>query len=256
MRNILLYSGGPDSFIALRKLQRTYPVVETVHFNLRVRYGRQEKYAISQTAPMTTIDESLRSLGDLEDGSAYIPFRNVHLVFGVAKYFAEGDKGIVWLVVQKDEMELEDRSPAFFEGINFLFRGMRLPIDVRTPFIDIDKTAMVGSYIAEGGDPEELKKTWSCYRPVSTCDEQQREITDYVGCGDCPACLRRFIAFSVNGINEKYAVDPVKSETASAYRIRARERRYSAQRCQRILEALGEHDPDRTRYKGAGRALR
>lgn len=255
MKNILLYSGGPDSFIALRRLW-SLGNLTTLYFDLGVRYGAQEKYAITQTAPQTIIDTSLKSLGSTEREDAYVPYRNAHFILGAAKCLEEREKACIYLVVQKDEMALADRSERFLLDISCLLRGMGLNVDVQTPFRGMDKTAMVGMYLHEGGDPADLKRTWSCYRPYPTCDEQQREISDYVGCGDCPACIRRFIAFSVNGVNEEYGTDPIASETASAYRLRAKKKQYSDQRCQRILEALGEDEPDRTRYKGADRALR
>ena len=235
-RHVVLYSGGLDSFLTLQYIRKGVSPkhLETVFFWLGHCYGEQELYHAAATHPEMVIDNSLESLGGLSDESAFIPARNAHLVLGALKYFPRmspetaGERGIVWLTVQKDEMSLEDRSISFLDRMSSLATWLsQRVVTVATPWADCDKTDMVRWYLDNNGSVDALTSTWSCY--VGRGD---------MHCGDCPACIRRYIAFSLNHVSENYWQSPKGSRTARRYVEAARKGEYSLQRCERILKAL------------------
>lgn len=81
-------------------------------------------------------------------------------------------------------MSIEDRSPEFFDAMSDLLQVLLGPVNLEiiTPWRETDKTAMVQAYLGMGGTKEELLGTWSCYKNGGR------------QCGDCPACIRRYIA--------------------------------------------------------------
>jgi 7-cyano-7-deazaguanine synthase in queuosine biosynthesis len=168
----------------------------------------------------------LRGLGDNEDSTAYIHHRNAYLCLAASQYLT-GD-GTIYLTVQKDELDASDRTQDFLDKMSFLLSSLSgRQIAVVTPWATTDKTGMVQWYLENGGSKDFLKATWSCYSPVNS-----------IPCGNCPACFRRWVAYTLNGIKEDYAQDPSRSLTAGVYEKRALSGEYSDFRCHRILDAL------------------
>jgi len=172
-------------------------------------------------------------MGAWEERDAHIFARNSILLTGMARYVT--GPATVYLSVQKDELSLADRQPIFMDAMTQLFGVLGLEVDVVSLWLHHDKTAMVKRFVATGGVIPRLLATWSCYQPVG-------KDRDAVHCGNCPACIRRYIAFTL-GIGEdatRYAVPPKSSETFSYYISRARAGAYSESRCKRILEVANE----------------
>jgi len=241
MRHLVLYSGGPDSLITYHKvvtdLAKEGDEVDTIYFDLRHRYSKQERLAIDRTLPNTVKETALWGLGTWEDDDAYIHHRNAFLILGASKYIEEKPiqsylDGRIWLTVQKDEMSIPDRDPMFFMRMEEVLLKLNQRVKIATPWEDYDKTDMVNWYVNNGGDLEMLKDTWSCYTPVMYFENE------FTPCGDCPACFRRAVAFRLNHIVERYAIHPFRSRTAEKYKVRAENGEYSADRAARILEAL------------------
>lgn len=231
MKHVVLYSGGPDSLITLAKVRKVYgdPAVVPVYCNLGHRYLASEQEAIAYTEPKTVMLDELQGLGKSEEADAFIPGRNAHLCLLAAKLL-DGGRGTVWLTVQKDETSLNDRSPVFLGLMSTLLSVLYPGASVATPWADSDKTEMVKWYLDAGHSVERLLNTWSCYHgryPIQ--------------CGNCSACVRRFIAFSLNGLEEhSYEQDPRESPVGKDYVDRARRGAYSPERNTRILSALGD----------------
>jgi len=184
MVEILLYSGGMDSYIAWHFL--SYP--PTMFVRLGHRYEKMEFDAAYNTIPETFFTKRY-PLGEFEQPDAYIPMRN--LLLAMVAVGRGADK--VWLVVQKDEMSIADRSEEFFDSVSkFLSFLVGRQVEVDTPFRSMDKTDMVRWYVENGKDVAELKRTIGCYNPT------------WGHCGDCPACFRRFVAFKNNGLDPGY----------------------------------------------------
>jgi len=216
MRHLVLYSGGPDSLITYHKvvtdLAKEGDEVDTIYFDLRHRYSKQERLAIERTLPNTIRETVLYGLGMWEDTEAYIHHRNAFLILGASKHLGQGDQsshldGRLWLTVQKDEMSIPDRDPMFLSKMEEVLLKLNQRVKIATPWEDYDKTDMVNWYVSNGGDIGLLGKTWSCYSPVQSVVEIFGD-GGWIPCGDCPACFRRAVAFKLNGIEEHYAQDP------------------------------------------------
>lgn len=236
VEHIVLFSGGVDSLITLRYAQSISrgmnDCVTPVYCRLGHRYEAEELKAVMDISRGgINIDKSLSGLGSIEDSKANIPGRNGHLILAALRHSFEffGSEVYIWITVQKDELSIPDRSPEFLDQMSrvcSVLSGRR--VTVRTPWRDLDKTDMVRWYIERAYSEDDLRKTWACYWPSAGGDQ----------CGNCPACIRRYIAFSLNGIHEGYLQDPKTSMTARMYVQKAKEGVYSKERCRRILEAL------------------
>lgn len=236
VEHIVLFSGGVDSLITLKYAQsisrEMMDCVTPVYCCLGHRYEAEElKTVVEISKGRINIDKSLSGLGSIEDSQANIPGRNGHLILAALRYSLEYFNGevYIWLTVQKDELSIPDRSPEFLDRMSkvcSVLAGKR--VTVRTPWGGMDKTDMVRWYLERAYSEEDLRKTWACYWPSAGGDQ----------CGNCPACIRRYIAFSLNGIHEGYLQDPKRSATAQVYIQKAKDGVYSKERCRRILEAL------------------
>lgn len=231
---VVLFSGGPDSFITYKYLQDRLGTNNkntlALYLNLNHRYLLEEVDAVRTCASLLGLSVAhsnvLRGLGDTEESDSYIHHRNAYLCLAASKYL-EGD-GLIFLTIQKDELSISDRTQDFLDKMSSLLYTLSGHyVAVATPWIDKDKTEMVSWFLESGGNPEDLKKTWSCYSPIN-----------HRQCGNCPACFRRWTSFILNGIKEEYMTDPANSLTAAVYEKKAVNREYSDSRCDRILSAL------------------
>lgn len=188
MKEVLLYSGGMDSYIAWHYLNKP----KTLFVNLKHRYNLKEVSAVKKTIPETIIFNGL-DLGKFEKSDADIPLRNLYLaMIAVSEGFEK-----IWLVVQKDETSIPDRTPEFFKSASEVLSELaEKEIIVDSPFMHMDKTDMTIWYKENVGDIEALDSTVGCYNE------------DYRHCGNCGACLRRWVAFSNAGIKPDYDLKP------------------------------------------------
>ena len=202
MKNlILLYSGGMDSLIGWEWLDRP----KTLYVDLGHKYREKELVAIQKTIPDTKIIEN-HVIGNYEKEDAEIPNRNLLLAMYAA---LEGADNIA-VIVQKDEMSIPDRSDVFFDATSDLLSLLNnRRIEVFSPFASMDKTDMVEWFLHRDLPVQPLLDTVGCYS-----DEDGH-------CGDCPACLRRFIAFKNNDVDPGYILtERIKSiyrENLSSY---------------------------------------
>lgn len=218
MKEILLFSGGIDSYIAWHYLH--YP--QTLYVNMFHKYYKQELRTVSTLIPSTIVKEL--NLSEFEELDANIPMRNLYLVMLAANMGY--DK--IALIVQKEEMSIADRSENFFSKASTILSFlMGTPIIVYTPFKYVDKTDMVAWYIENNLPVDQLKQTWACYSPINN-----------EPCGDCGACIRRLISFRLNKIEESWHEKALKSKCCKKYIERANEGYYSITRCNQIKEAL------------------
>lgn len=181
MKEVLLYSGGMDSLIAWHYLDKP----QTLYINLGHRYAQKERESILRLLPIPKILQS--SYGwYFEREDAHIPGRNLLLgMFAAAEGF---DK--IWLVAQKGEQNIPDRSPEFFKDTSrILSFHFERDIQFLNPFPDWYKHDMVKWYLDNGFSIEDLVyKSVSCYS------------ADWFQCGQCPSCWRKYVALKYNGI--------------------------------------------------------
>lgn len=241
MDRIVLYSGGPDSYITHFEVDRLFGKddrILPVHFRLNHSYGKLELQSVFSTVPETAVVEELRSLGEWEEEDAYLYHRNSFLCLAASKL---SEESTIYLSVQKDELSVPDRSPEFLEKMNELFEVLKINSRLESLWLEKDKTDMFAHYKEHGGRIEDLTNTWSCYHP-RTAETPLEHAT--VHCGDCPACLRRYIAFRCAFGQDLtvYNEDPFDSISAMDYYRAAEEGKYSKERCDRIFKALESRD--------------
>lgn len=211
MNTLLLYSGGMDSFIAWHYLGQP----STLYVDLGHLYRANEIGAIANTIPETK-RIVCHTVGRYEKQDAEIPLRNLFLSMFAALEGAEK----IWLIVQKDEMTVLDRTEKFlYSSSDMLTQLLGKSIIVDSPFKEMDKTEMVAWYLKNVGDIGALLLTVGCFY-------------ERMGhCGNCGACFRRFVAFKNNGISPGY----VLSEEIRKY-YRERLNKYSVERQERMRE--------------------
>jgi len=218
--SILLFSGGLDSYIGWKYLKEP----KTIYFALGHRYQKYELKAIKQTIPNTIIDSRL-SMADQEHPDAFIPLRNDLLIRMASLY----DNNI-WLVVQKGELELADRSPAFFlDTALSLSRLHEKHVTVSSPFFDITKTQMVEWYLENNYSVDDLLQTRSCY-----------SITK-LPCGACTACFRRWVSLEYCDIHEPMETNILKWSGTQDYIKKFQAGKYENERTDETLVVLKKY---------------
>jgi len=123
-------------------------------------------------------------LRGFEEPDANIPSRNSFFAHVGALY-----ADTVYLVCQRGEQTIPDRSPRFFEDISALLSYLHgWPKRVDPVFADTTKMDMVAWALSNGVPKEELLATYSCFS-----EEPGR-------CGRCKACLRTAVALDSSAI--------------------------------------------------------
>lgn len=234
--HVVLYSGGPDSFITHHSVKKAFGETDNViplYYCIPHVYGMQERMVVKRTLPHTVVLNDLSFLEEWEEQDSHIYARNVFLILAASRLYPNAK---IYLSVQKDELEIPDRKPITLAAVNSLLSMLDVSAKVTSLWFDKDKTDMVKHFVSTGGDLSKLYQTWSCYRPRFSPKNRQL----LIHCGDCPACIRRHIAFHL-GIGEDktpYFEDPKTSDMAKEYVIKAETGVYSSDRNARILEAL------------------
>jgi len=190
---VLLYSGGMDSY-ALRRLWK--PDV-TLYINLDTAYSEREIARLD--AGVTVID--CPTLRQFERPDKIIPLRNLFLVCFAAQF------GTRIAIGATAGDRVRDKDEKFAAATSKLLRYIwqpdhwttGKPIFVELPFKQYTKAQIVGAFIRDGGDPQELaSRSFSCYQPTEDGQE----------CGACKPCFRKWVAFKLNGIEIEPSARP------------------------------------------------
>jgi len=221
MSEVLLYSGGVDSFIAYWYLNR--PPVLFVDLGLKSNVLEKEAvWEASRKYSMNLTIVSLPLIWVPVMSEMELPCRNMYLVLA-GSHFADR----IWLIVQRGELNLSDRSPTFMvmasEMLTQLWNGTKK--EVCSPFVDRTKVEMVQWYVDNVGTVDELdQSTICCYRGK-------------VFCGECSACFRKWVALRLNGGGRQYDELIVKGGLLEQYTKRAEERdpKLGTERIEEIL---------------------
>lgn len=224
--DVLLYSGGLDSYIAYHYLKAQGINPTLLYVDLGHKYSLKEHAALNQTLPYmkgaVLHIEHMLNMNKFEAPDAFIPLRNSFLAH-IGSLYADN----VHIVVQKGEMNIPDRSKGFFEftshNLGYL---LGRDITVSTPFSTMTKVDMVKWYIEAGLPVEGLLATRSCYDTYST------------PCGSCGACFRRAVSMGLNGIEEQHLQDPWESDLAKQYLEKGQAGFYGEGRDEEILKAF------------------
>lgn len=195
--NVLLYSGGLDSYIAYRLLTRGANPKnwQRVYFDMETPYSWREISRLHDQG--VTIKTQLSSLGRLATSDGWVPQRNTLLVT-MAQAMWNADR--VALCGVRGEYS-RDKHPEFYRRMSRLLTytaGKR--VRVGSPFARMTKTQAVRAYINAGFPIKDLLETISCYAGEN----------DAYHCGRCASCFRRWVAFENNRIvkDEAWLVKP------------------------------------------------
>lgn len=200
-QQVLLYSGGMDSFIAAH----AYPGARLLYIDTGARYAAKELAHLPKVTPKhrpVVIDKRL-NLADVERDDLIVPARNLLLVT-IATYYGNdimlaataGDKS-----TDKDQV-FADKAAELLTHIydsHHFKQGHDSPVTVRLPYKEASKGQMVAEYLRQEGDPQALADTMSCYHPTLH------------HCGVCKACIRKWVALKRHGIHAlvPWATDPM-----------------------------------------------
>lgn len=197
-KRVLLFSGGMDSYIAAH----VWEPDELLYCALGHRYQQQELGAVARSGLRVTIDRRL-SLADLERDDGIIPLRNLYLL-SIASHYGT----TVGLAALSGEVN-PDKSQRFRRKLQTLLNVCYAAsywssgdkVSVVYPVGQHTKRELIALYLRTGGDWKDLiERTRSCYA------------TTPKPCGVCSACVKRYIAMALNGIDEPTENDVRESE--------------------------------------------
>lgn len=202
----LLYSGGLDSVLTTI-LHKDTPNVTLVHIsNLKTETNIREDtylpahFRLPAFYPFLSGKEfqeiRVYELDGLERPGGFVPLRN--LLFSVMAVMHDYDE--VWLCAVKGEGS-KDKSHTFFrEASNLCSFLLDKPIIIRSPVAGYTKTELVKHvFVDRNIDKSILRYIPSCYYPSATVTGR---------CGKCQACLRRWVATTLNNIYEPHDESP------------------------------------------------
>lgn len=196
-KQVLLYSGGMDSFITAH----AYPNAILLYIDTGARYAAKELKHIDRTMPHRAVHIDRRlSLVDVEREDLIVPARNLLLVT-IATYYGND---ILLAATAGDTSTDKDAEFAAMasEVLTHVYNSHHFPdygsVTVRLPYKDMSKGQMVSEYLRTGGFADLVASTVSCYHPT------------LLHCGLCKACIRKWVALKYNGIHNlvPWAEDP------------------------------------------------
>jgi len=227
-KKVILFSGGLDSFIGWHYLGKP----RAVYVDLNSRYSHKERTTVEKLAKLCSMELIIDKTLDIrpwEEPNANIQMRNMFLLM-IGTYYGNE----VYLIVQQGEMSIPDRTKQFFlnaqQLVNYLWEDKKRPIKFDSPFWYMTKADMVKWYLDQGLDPENLKRTVSCY----SSEGKQ--------CGQCSSCFRRWIAFEYNNIHEEYDNDITKYKKIPEYVKNMKAGKYDMKRTSQTKEVLKKYN--------------
>ena len=222
-KEILLYSAGADSFPAWHYLGQP----QALYFDVGHRYRDHEYRAIQSLRQKWGIDLVVSRELDLaawEPGDGIIPLRNAYFAM-----LASHRANMIWCVGVKGDHTADKSPEAFARMSEFITELAGREVRVDSPFWNLTKTEIVAWYLSQGLPVEDLLETFSCLNPG----------TSLLHCGQCSACLRRWISFTNNGISAAFATNPWEWERVHTYYMAAmRDGTYPQHRAAEFFAAL------------------
>lgn len=184
-----------------------------VYYPLRHRYQEVElevlerlERAVPGFSPVIRDPLPLRHL---ERPDAHIDYRNLLLV----SFEAANGASTVYLGAVKGESS-RDKSRRFLRDASRLLTYLeKRRVRVLAPGRRYTKAKLFRVFLRSCPDGERwLRITRSCYA-LAAYDER------VVGCGECMACFRRWVAMSLNGVEEDYLSPPWESALTTDVRL-------------------------------------
>lgn len=217
---VLLMSGGIDSLIAWYYLDKP----RAIYIPLCTPYSNKEQAALVKLKSMCdgladklTITQDI-NIGQFQYGEkAFIRHRNLILAAIASNY---GDN----IVIAGTEDDcVEDKSEIAFNKMTECLRAISPPGDlpsVTSPFWHMSKSDIIYWAMNNVHNSENIMRaSVSCY------DSKVNQ------CGLCPSCLRKAVAFTVNGLKIDFFENDVRtSPLISQYKQSLSSTRYTARR--------------------------
>lgn len=197
---VLLFSGGTDSFIAWKYLNKP----ACLYVDLNTTYSKAELVRVKELASKYSIDlivDNRLDLGDQEfkDTSGFVPHRNTFLIL-IASFYANR----IWYAGLGSDVVI-DKNPKYSLNLSqFLTEQLShraLSVVVDSPFWNYTKEDTIRILMNLVGKLEAKKwllDTFSCYSDTK------------LPCGKCQACFRRYVALKLHGIEEDYEINPLR----------------------------------------------
>lgn len=243
-------TGGLDSTLLYFKIKRDLAVgVESKRESIQIHtayYDFGQSYAYKEIDALQRLGIPLSNhidRRDMTNGGIYwkhiLPGRNFYILASLAEnHMPQG--GVILFGAVDGEMPTQggDKSKRFFAQLNTLFAALPYPVIIECPFQNMTKTDLVEWWLRSGGEKEILVNTVSCFNAEWVMPWH---------CGECQACLRKWLAFACNNIELKTEV-PVKLgcvEYIEKYNRVLNEAlntgdftKYSQRRCEQDLKGL------------------
>ena len=230
---VVCLSGGMDSYIAYHyalAIGYAREDVLCVYFDLGHPYAAKEQRVLrTLDIPYTTIPVGMvhPSFGNVPDINNYIiPGRN--LVFASIGA-ALGRR--VWIMGMKYENHylMFDKNDSFFRIASLAAtQATGSSTIVESPFIDMTKTDIINWALRF--ELPHLHDTTSCYHP------------NFLRCGECSLCFKRYIAMLACGEEEEFNSDPSQSfeckRLVQVYKQALASNDFSHYQKERVLETL------------------
>jgi len=193
-KEILCFSGGIDSVVALHKLN--FP--QTIYVNMEHKYQNKEHNCIGALKKIIPQLKNIiffngPELGQFEEGAkAYISKRNFHLAL-CASHF-----GNHIYIIGNNEDIFDDNNKNAYNIMSLAMNETQSPkeptITIESPFWDWSKTDII-EWFKENYEPDYvenvLKTSKSCYNESTTGQ-----------CGACESCRRKYIALWEAGFTD------------------------------------------------------
>lgn len=178
---VVLVSGGVDSTLAAHY----YPVAKRLFVDYGQPYAQMERKAVRDI--FGKVKEVKVSGFDLGDQDSFVPCRNLMLATLGVQFGAR----IIFGGMKDDNVE-DNKAEEFTLMSHVLSRYARKEVEIVSPFFKENKADAISLFL-HMNPPDILYKTVSCFSPKNGEE-----------CLDCPACLRKNVAFHVNRLKSKY----------------------------------------------------
>ncbi len=229
-QKVNLISGGLDSFVLWYLFCRD---AKNVFVMINHKYQKKELKIVKELNEcipnFNLIIHKGSDIGKFEDEkSGIIPNRNAelilsaseygnHIYMGVLKNEINSDKSPEFIKAMTEVLDISNKKQYWTEGTKF---------KILTPTKKYTKTQLIQKYLKEGGNPELLNKTVSCYH------------SKYRQCGQCPSCFKRFIAYINNDLKFESKNNPIEWAEKNGIFKKCFDGTYNKERSNEILRAM------------------
>lgn len=218
MNDVILYSGGVDSFLVHHALNRDNIQHSLLYFDLGGKYSENEVSLFQSNEFKHYIGQEVKiskclNMGVLEHDDAYIPNRNI-----VATIMAHSVCGYdnIWIGGTLSDRVNDNNSEVFLRISDLLSHVHGKKITITSPFWNDHKCQLVKDFVDTNGWTQYesritaqqalINSTFSCYYPnetkiVTACIDDTKYHAYYTKeCLNCPACFRKVMSLFSGGI--------------------------------------------------------